>query len=47
MAEGSASFSWLHTAHLISVYVKKPVAGSWLAESGGFVSTQCLILSDL
>ena len=47
MAEGSASFSWLHTANLISVCVKKPVAGGWLARSGGSVSRQCLILSDL
>lgn len=47
MAEGSASFSWLHTTHLISVCVKKPLAGGWLAKSGGLVSTQCLILCDL
>lgn len=47
MAKGSASFSWLHTAHLVWDCVKKAVAGSWLAESGGFVNTQCLILSDL
>lgn len=47
MAEGSASFSWLHTTHLVSVCVKKPMAGGWLAKSGGLVSMQCLILSDL
>lgn len=47
MAEGSTSFSWLHTAHLVSACVKNPVAASWLAESGCSVSMQCLILSDL